>query len=272
MGTGVERHHKIPSWVLLYPDILLCRETTPRPSPAVPAFHQVQASPCCPCTRHLATPSFLVLSDGSLSSFSDFWEIGFRPPVPSGASLARGPPPAFFFDLVFDLLWLPGLVFWSGAWKINICIGGKSLDVPGYCNFPGLLRYIWSVQIFRAGAAIFFSVKWGPRGLLIPPPIKLDLNPTLAQRSSTSSISPHPGVMSLKARKAGCTGALTRKVSPRSTSACEEVGYRAISWKGFLGLLCEARALQQKGLFWELRPGPLAPEARIMPLDQTASA
>ena len=26
-----------------------------------------------------------------------------------------------------------------------------------------------------------------------------------------------------------------------------------------------------KGLFWELNPGPLAPEARIMPLDQTAS-
>jgi hypothetical protein len=25
-----------------------------------------------------------------------------------------------------------------------------------------------------------------------------------------------------------------------------------------------------KGLFWELSPGPLAPEARIMPLDQTA--
>ena len=28
---------------------------------------------------------------------------------------------------------------------------------------------------------------------------------------------------------------------------------------------------QAKGLFWELNPGPLAPEARIMPLDQTAS-
>ena len=27
-----------------------------------------------------------------------------------------------------------------------------------------------------------------------------------------------------------------------------------------------------KGLFWELNPGPLAPEVRIMPLDQTASA
>ena len=26
-----------------------------------------------------------------------------------------------------------------------------------------------------------------------------------------------------------------------------------------------------KGLFWELNPGPLAPEARIMPLDQAAS-
>ena len=27
---------------------------------------------------------------------------------------------------------------------------------------------------------------------------------------------------------------------------------------------------QEQGLFWELSPGPLAPEARIMPLDQTA--
>ena len=26
------------------------------------------------------------------------------------------------------------------------------------------------------------------------------------------------------------------------------------------------------GLFWELNPGPLAPEARIIPLDQTADA
>ena len=28
---------------------------------------------------------------------------------------------------------------------------------------------------------------------------------------------------------------------------------------------------KKKGLFWELNPGPLAPEARIIPLDQTAS-
>ena len=27
----------------------------------------------------------------------------------------------------------------------------------------------------------------------------------------------------------------------------------------------------RQGLFWELNPGPLAPEARIIPLDQTAS-
>ena len=27
---------------------------------------------------------------------------------------------------------------------------------------------------------------------------------------------------------------------------------------------------KERGLFWELNPGPLAPEARIMPLDQTA--
>ncbi len=31
------------------------------------------------------------------------------------------------------------------------------------------------------------------------------------------------------------------------------------------------RRAASKGLFWELNPGPLAPEARIMPLDQTAS-
>ena len=30
------------------------------------------------------------------------------------------------------------------------------------------------------------------------------------------------------------------------------------------------RASVSNGLFWELNPGPLAPEARIMPLDQTA--
>ena len=29
--------------------------------------------------------------------------------------------------------------------------------------------------------------------------------------------------------------------------------------------------MSYKGLFWELNPGPLAPEARIMPLDQTAN-
>ena len=28
---------------------------------------------------------------------------------------------------------------------------------------------------------------------------------------------------------------------------------------------------RRKGLFWELNPGPLAPEARIIPLDQTAN-
>ena len=30
-------------------------------------------------------------------------------------------------------------------------------------------------------------------------------------------------------------------------------------------------AQSSTGLFWELSPGPLAPEARIMPLDQTAN-
>jgi hypothetical protein len=32
-----------------------------------------------------------------------------------------------------------------------------------------------------------------------------------------------------------------------------------------------ADTIKNKGLFWELNPGPLAPEARIMPLDQTAN-
>ena len=31
-----------------------------------------------------------------------------------------------------------------------------------------------------------------------------------------------------------------------------------------------AKGCCAQGLFWELNPGPLAPEARIMPLDQTA--
>ena len=33
---------------------------------------------------------------------------------------------------------------------------------------------------------------------------------------------------------------------------------------------CRAGCRKEFGLFWELNPGPLAPEARIMPLDQTA--
>ena len=36
------------------------------------------------------------------------------------------------------------------------------------------------------------------------------------------------------------------------------------------GAWCCAIFWMEKGLFWELNPGPLAPEARIMPLDQTA--
>ena len=37
------------------------------------------------------------------------------------------------------------------------------------------------------------------------------------------------------------------------------------------GLVRRDGTRQAKGLFWELNPGPLAPEARIMPLDQTAN-
>ena len=37
------------------------------------------------------------------------------------------------------------------------------------------------------------------------------------------------------------------------------------------GLVRRHGTRQAKGLSWELSPGPLAPEARIMPLDQTAS-
>ena len=35
--------------------------------------------------------------------------------------------------------------------------------------------------------------------------------------------------------------------------------------------LLKKQRLNHPALFWELSPGPLAPEARIMPLDQTAS-
>ena len=37
------------------------------------------------------------------------------------------------------------------------------------------------------------------------------------------------------------------------------------------GLVRRHGTKEAKGLFWELSPGPLTPEARIMPLDQTAS-
>ena len=42
-----------------------------------------------------------------------------------------------------------------------------------------------------------------------------------------------------------------------------------VSGRSFVGF-CSRRSKQQ-GLFWELNPGPLAPEARIIPLDQTAN-
>ena len=42
-----------------------------------------------------------------------------------------------------------------------------------------------------------------------------------------------------------------------------------VSGRSFVGF-CSRRSKQQ-GLFWELNPGPLAPEARIIPPDQTAN-
>ena len=39
----------------------------------------------------------------------------------------------------------------------------------------------------------------------------------------------------------------------------------------FAGAAMLSPQLRKQGLFWELNPGPLAPEARIIPLDQTAS-
>ena len=42
------------------------------------------------------------------------------------------------------------------------------------------------------------------------------------------------------------------------------------AWKAQLLSVCCICA-NSKGLFWELNPGPLAPEARIIPLDQTAN-
>ena len=53
-----------------------------------------------------------------------------------------------------------------------------------------------------------------------------------------------------------------------STSARRWVPTRR---EGTRGVRALHSALRLKGLFWELSPGPLAPEARIMPLDQTAS-
>ena len=50
----------------------------------------------------------------------------------------------------------------------------------------------------------------------------------------------------------------------------------APAWHAVVAARRGTRSLQKesqeewKGLFWELNPGPLAPEARIMPLDQTA--
>ena len=43
--------------------------------------------------------------------------------------------------------------------------------------------------------------------------------------------------------------------------------------KPFAGKLFRfgAQGVDSKGLFWELNPGPLAPGARIIPLDQTAN-
>lgn len=40
---------------------------------------------------------------------------------------------------------------------------------------------------------------------------------------------------------------------------------------GFFGGVDTGLQGQHQGLFWELNPGPPAPEAGIMPLDQTAS-
>ena len=57
-----------------------------------------------------------------------------------------------------------------------------------------------------------------------------------------------------------------RTSSPNTAPATQ---YKWIWGSGCLAL--STSPLQDKGLFWELNPGPLAPEARIMPLDQTAS-
>ena len=36
-------------------------------------------------------------------------------------------------------------------------------------------------------------------------------------------------------------------------------------------IAADGMSFGRKGLLWELNPGPLAPEARIIPLDQAAS-
>ena len=37
-----------------------------------------------------------------------------------------------------------------------------------------------------------------------------------------------------------------------------------------MSIVASSDKVVDKGLLWELNPGPLAPEARIIPLDQTA--
>ena len=55
--------------------------------------------------------------------------------------------------------------------------------------------------------------------------------------------------------------------SPRRASMFLGASAKEACWRV---LWISGRALPTKGLFRELSPGPLAPEARIMPLDQTA--
>ena len=39
-----------------------------------------------------------------------------------------------------------------------------------------------------------------------------------------------------------------------------------------MSIVASSDKVVDKGLLWELNPGPLAPEARIIPLDQAAGA
>ena len=58
--------------------------------------------------------------------------------------------------------------------------------------------------------------------------------------------------------------------NPTGVDFSKVATFAVISLKCASGGISRSMGCGEKGLFRELNPGPLAPEARIMPLDQTA--